>query len=627
MTSLWLQAPRSGSIARARVASRAHIAEIERFPFTQLLPAWTILGMIEANAIASPDKPAILALDREDPTRVVQRFTYSELAGQVRGAAKRLQQVSAGARPVVSILTPLVPEAFIALWAGAAVGTANPINPFLRTDHVAGIMNAAGTTVLVCGGAARDQLTELRSRVPTLRTVWLVDDAAGENSFRRQVAAAGDECLQVPPPHDAEDRAALFHTGGTTAAPKLVRHTQRGQLLNAWCCGAWSDSSADAVVAVGMPHFHVGGAMCGALRAIVFGQTMVLVGPDGFRSPRVIAAYWNLVDAHGVTNSLSTPTTAAALAAAWSGRRAPRGYGHAAGGSAVPVGLAREFADKFATPLHEIWGMTELHGGLVANPQAAPPQLGSIGLTFPYHRLRCIETGAREADREAAADTIGVLAVSGPCVTPGYLDSAHSRELFLESGAGASWLTTGDLGRIGPDGYVWLQGRAKDLIIRGGHNIDPLVIEAALIAHPAVLYAAAVGEPDREKGELPVAYVQLRPGVCASEPELLAHCQREISERAAVPRAVRIIDAMPLTAVGKIFKPQLRQDALARCVRQVMAGFDPGSGVDAVVCESGGSLRVVLSSRDSRQAGVVEQIRHVLEGYTFKVEIESAPTR
>jgi fatty-acyl-CoA synthase len=611
-------------VARARVASQAHIAEIERVAVSDLLPAWTILGVLQISAAVSPNKPAVVALDPNDPTKVVRRISYSEVVALVQAVANRLHEVSRGTQPVISILTALLPEAFIAAWAGATAGIANPINPFLRTDHVAGIMNAAGTTVLLCGGSALDKVAELRSRVPTLRAVWVVDDTAGSagaDSFHEQIALTADDELQFEMLRDETRTAALLHTGGTTAAPKLVRHTERGQILNAWCCGAWSNSSPDAVVANGMPYFHVGGAMCGALRAMVFGQTLVLVGPEGYRSPRVISSYWNLVEAHGVTNSLSTPTTAAALIAAWSGQRAPRGYAHSSGGSAVPVRLAQQFEEKFGTPLHEIWGMTELHGGLIANPEAARPQLGSIGLPFPYHRLRCVEVEGRCADKELAPDTAGLLAVSGPCVTPGYLDSGRSRELFLETDTAQRWLNTGDLGRIDAAGYTWLQGRAKDLIIRGGHNIDPLIIEDALISHPAVLYAAAVGEPDCDKGELPVAYVQLRADASATEAELLSHCQREISERAAIPRAVRLIDTMPLTAVGKIFKPTLRQDATRRCVESVLAGFGGCGAIEAQVRDTGAGVCVVLRSADDRQAPLIERIRTALERYTFKVEI------
>jgi acyl-coenzyme A synthetase/AMP-(fatty) acid ligase len=216
--------------------------------------------------------------------------------------------------------------------------------------------------------------------------------------------------------------------------------------------------------------------------------------------------------------------------------------------------------------------------------------------------------------------------VSGPCVTPGYLDPARTAELFFDSPVSAErWLNTGDLCTIDADGYVWLRGRSKDLIIRGGHNIDPLVIEMALAVHPAVMYAAAIGEPDRDKGEVPVAYVQLRPGVSVSECELVAHCQREIAERAAMPRAVHILEALPLTAVGKIFKPALRLDAVQRCVRRVVAQLDGAHAVDVEVRDAGGAIAVVLKVPDPSTVSV-DNMRRELERYTFRVEVESAPS-
>jgi fatty-acyl-CoA synthase len=270
--------------------------------------------------------------------------------------------------------------------------------------------------------------------------------------------------------------------------------------------------------------------------------------------------------------------------------------------------------------------MTELHGGLIFNPGGVEPRLGSIGIPFPYHRARCVPLGSRMADTDSAPGAVGVLAISGPCVTPGYLDPARTAELFFDSPvSGQRWLNTGDLCTIDADGYVWLRGRSKDLIIRGGHNIDPLVIETALAVHPAVMYAAAVGEPDRNKGEVPVAYVQLRPGMSVSECELMAHCQHEITERAAIPRAVRIIEALPLTAVGKIFKPALRLDAVQRCVRSVVAQLDGAHTVDVAVRDAGGAIAVVLKVPDPSTVSV-DNMRRELERYTFRVEVESAPS-
>jgi fatty-acyl-CoA synthase len=150
------------------------------------------------------------------------------------------------------------------------------------------------------------------------------------------------------------------------------------------------------------------------------------------------------------------------------------------------------------------------------------------------------------------------------------------------------------------------------------------VIEAALLEHPAVLYTAAIGEPDLDKGEIPVAYVQLRPGMSVSESDLMDHCRGEITERAAIPRTVRIIDAMPLTAVGKIFKPDLRLDVIRHCVRNVASRFDKGRTLGFKVRETCGSVAVVLEVYDSSMPDAVENMRRELERYTFRVEVETS---
>jgi fatty-acyl-CoA synthase len=629
MSNVWLDPPRPGGLARALVRSRADVREIERTPYGDLLPAWSIAPLLERAAALTPSKPAIIVADAADPTRVGRSISYRELAEAVAATARRLRAVSGPGRPVISILTPLVPEAFFALWAGATAGIANPINPFLRIDHVAEIMNAAGTTVLLCGtrshgAGAWEHVAELGTRVPTLRTVWFLDEAGGGDSFARQLQQADGTHPATESCHDAERTATLLHTGGTTAAPKLVRLTERGQLLNAWCCGAFNGCRAEGVMALGMPYFHVGGAICLSLAAMLFGQTMVIVSPAGYRDPRVISRFWELVEAHGITQTGSTPTTPAALLAAGGSGSAPAGCRYWAGGAALPVQVAREFADRFGVPLCEGWGMTEMQGGMIINPTASEPCLGSIGIPFPYHDARCVQMGSASAENLAPAGQVGVLSVSGPCVTPGYYDDRRTSQLFFESAGDAKrWLNTGDLCTIDEGGHVWLRGRSKDLIIRGGHNIDPLVIEDALLTHPAVMLAAAVGEPHRDKGEVPVAYVQLRPGISVEESELLAHSQSSLSERAAVPREVRILKAMPLTAVGKIFKPALRVDAIQRCVAQVQASVPGASDLSFQVRETGGAIDVVLNGA-GKVPEQVERLRAELEHYTFHVRVDSS---
>ena len=135
------------------------------------------------------------------------------------------------------------------------------------------------------------------------------------------------------------------------------------------------------------------------------------------------------------------------------------------------------------------------------------------------------------------------------------------------------WLDTGDLGWVDDDGFVHLTGRAKDLIIRGGHNIDPATIEDALLTHPAVTAAAAVGRPDVHAGEVPVAYVTVRPDATVTGDELRAWAGARVAERAAAPKSVTIVDALPLTAVGKPCKLPLRADAATTAVREALAGM------------------------------------------------------
>jgi fatty-acyl-CoA synthase len=205
---------------------------------------------------------------------------------------------------------------------------------------------------------------------------------------------------------------------------------------------------------------------------------------------------------------------------------------------------------------------------------------------------------------------IGVVAMAGPGVFSGYLSEQHNRGAFIEPG----WVNSGDLGRLDEDGYLWITGRAKDLIIRGGHNIDPLAIEEVFFQHPAVALAAVVGQPDAYAGELPVAYVQLKPGVTIDAGELLEFVRKHTPERAAVPVRLTFIEAMPLTGVGKIFKPDLRLDAAQQMVSALLADLVPvGATVDVAVAAHavhGHLITVSLAAVDQARRPALEAQLH-----------------
>jgi fatty-acyl-CoA synthase len=182
-------------------------------------------------------------------------------------------------------------------------------------------------------------------------------------------------------------------------------------------------------------------------------------------------------------------------------------------------------------------------------------------------------------------------------------------------------LNTGDLAYTDGTGRIHIAGRAKDLIIRSGHNIDPLMIENAMQRHPAVALAAAVGMPDAYAGELPVCYVALRPGATVTDAELREHAEQTIAERPAWPRHIHVVDAIPLTPVGKIYKPQLRGDATTRLVRQVVQGELGLDEVEIQAREGGRRGMTVTVCLPAAQRPSLERVRQALGAYLFDVEV------
>ena len=177
-------------------------------------------------------------------------------------------------------------------------------------------------------------------------------------------------------------------------------------------------------------------------------------------------------------------------------------------------------------------------------------------MRLPFSEIKIVILNDKDQFlREAGVNEIGVLAVRGPNVFNGYLEKKHNENIWINI-SGQSWLNSGDLARMDKDGYLWLTGRKKELIIRGGHNIDPKSIEEPLAAMPGVDLVAAIGRPDSYAGEVPAVYLTLSNGDI-NEQDIMEYAITNIQERAAIPKVIHIIKEMPVTAVGKIFKPQL----------------------------------------------------------------------
>jgi fatty-acyl-CoA synthase len=345
-----------------------------------------------------------------------------------------------------------------------------------------------------------------------------------------------------------------------------------------------------------------------------------LATPEGYRSKALIARFWDVVARFRISTFSGVPTLYSALLETPVGENDLSSLQYAICGAApMPPALTRAFERRIGVKVLEGYGLTE--GACVSslNPPEGERVPGSIGLRIPYQRMAAVILDADgRFERMANVDEIGVIAINGPNVFSGYLDPRHNSGLWIDID-GERWLNTGDLGLQDANGYFSLAGRKKELIIRGGHNIDPKVIEEALQRHPAVAVVAAVGSPDAHAGELPVAYVQLKPASFVTEAELIAHAARTIPEKAAIPKRVKISSSLPTTAVGKLFKPALVEREIEETIR-------------AEAKKAGAKLASVKVERDPHKglralveaAAGADALKAALDRYAFRAEVSAS---
>ena len=419
----------------------------------------------------------------------------------------------------------------------------------------------------------------------------------------------------------AGDISSYVCTGGTTGAPKIAMRTHRNEVFDAWAALQLleGDGSARAILC-GLPLFHVNGQLVTGLQPWMRGDHVVLATPEGYRGKNVIARFWEIVARFRVSTFSGVPTLYAAILDTPIGDNDLSSLKFAICGAApMPLALIRAFESRTGVKIVEGYGLTE--GGCVSslNPLHGETFPGSIGLPIPYqHMAPVILDADGRFERMAEPDEIGVIAINGPNVFSGYLDPRHNKGLWIDI-EGQRWLNTGDLGRKDAKGYFWLAGRKKELIIRGGHNIDPKIIEDALQRHPAVAMVAAVGSPDCYAGELPVAYVQLKPGLVVTEAELMEHAARTIPEKAAVPKRVKISSALPTTAVGKLFKPALVEREIEETIRAEAKKAGAKLASIRVERDPHRGLRAVVAAADGGDA-----LQEVLDRYAFKSDVFTA---
>ena len=553
------------------IRTLADIEAIEKIPLRERLDVDNTYDFIRRGAQIDPDKVALSFLFSGEAWESPVEVPYKELLAKIHQTANLCRDMGVGPEDVATVLLPNLPQTHYALWGAEAAGIVNPINPMLTPGTIRDICNAARTKILFAlgefpGADIWPKVEAIRSEIPTLEAIVRVmgpsDEANGIYGFEETVEKYERDSLTFDRSIGPDEISSLYHTGGTTGTPKLARRTHFNEVFMAWAIGVMGEMEPDDTLMCGLPLFHVNGTTVTGLCPFSMGAHVVLLSPRGYRDPEIMKNFFKIVERYRANFFSSVPTVLSVLLDIPIEEADISSLKNAICGAApLSVELFQRFEAHSGMNVLEGYGLTEGACASSVNPAEGERRVGSIGIRIPYQEMKTVildENG--EYARDAGVGEIGVIAIRGPNVFKGYVEEAHNKGLWIQG----DWLNSGDLGRCDPEGYFWLTGRKKELIIRGGHNIDPATIEEPLYRIPGVQLAAAVGRPDPHAGEVPVAYVQAQEGTSLTGEAILEKVKGEIGERAAIPKEIHVIDAIPLTPVGKIFKPALRWDATRR---------------------------------------------------------------
>jgi fatty-acyl-CoA synthase len=611
------------------------IEELERVPLAQRIPSWNLNDWIAHGCGLSPDKIAIRYVADGDPDSDAVCLRYRELAARSRQAANLFHSLGVSQRDVVLFALPTLPQLYVTMLGAIEAGIACSVNWMLKPEQLVELVHSTKAKVIVALGPTPDyeiwqNIQAIRSEIPSSVRILSVTGPGGtpvpDSDFDTLIAQQPADRLLFERTVAPQDIAAYIHSGGTTGSPKLVKLTHGGFAYKCWANAVVQAHTPDDVIFADYPMFHIAGIFGRGYFAIAHGMEIVIPSPLGARDKRFVENYWRFVEKFGVTVLSGVPTTLAQLAKSklhGENLSSLRPYG-TTGSTAFPAEIARQLETMTGVRMLLTYGATEYTQNVAQAPRDGDPKFGSAGLRLPYTQIKAVEIdGDGNITRECGAYEIGVVVVKGPSVTSGYVDPKYDAGVFTRDG----WFNSGDLGRIDADGYLWLTGRVKDVIIRGGHNIDPSVIEETLLKHRDVLLAAAVSKPDAYAGELPIAYVQLVAGANASAKEIRDFAQAHIPERAAAPKEIVTVEKMPLTDVQKPAKVELRRDAARRAFQEVLAEVAP-LHVDMVADPVKGNVAVITiaaGAADPRH-GVEEQIRDKMKAFPIAYVVQWSET-
>jgi len=497
------------------------------------------------------DKRALLTPDREALLEAAsgQRYTYAELNRRANRLANFMQEklgVTKGDR--VSILahnSVIYLDLFYGLAKIGAIFA--PLNWRLVARELAYIVNDCDPKVLLCGPEFVDTLTEMRLEIDVANIIGVEGAQIPDVWDYEQALAAASPARPAGASLDEADPHCILYTSGTTGRPKGAIIPHRQVLWNCINTAVSWGLTQDDVSPVFTPLFHAGGLFAFMTPLLYLGGRIVLARTfDAERSLQLI-----LEERCSVI--LGVPT----LFQMWLDSTAfpSANFEHVrffiSGGAPCPPSLINAWRDAKGIVFRQGYGLTEVGPNcFTMTDEESVIKTGSVGKPIFHSQMRLVD----EDGDDVQPGQTGELLIKGPHVCAGYWNNEEATASALRDG----WFYTGDMARQDRDGFFYIAGRFKDMIISGGENIYAAEVEAAVVEHPAVTEAALIGLPDEKWGEVGLMVTVLEKGQAVTEDELRAFCRQRLA-RYKVPKQFVFSDALPYSPYGKVMKQQLKK--------------------------------------------------------------------
>jgi len=511
---------------------------IYRSPFPDVeIPVVSLPTYLFEHADQWADKPALI----DGPTN--RTLTYGQLTTAVKRTATGLAARGFSKGDVFAIYSPNIPEYAIAFFGVASAGGVNTtINPTYTAKELRHQLLDSGATYLVTIPqfleAAREAITDTG-----VKEIFVFGEAEGATPFADLMIAGEPPQIEIDP---KEDLVALPYSSGTTGLSKGVMLTHYNIVANlSQILGVEATAKTEVLMGI-LPFYHIYGMtaiMCNTLRA---GATVVTM-------PRFeLEQFLDLIQKHKITTAYLVPPLVLALAK----HPVVDRYDLStlddimSGAAPLPESVATTCATRNNVIVRQAYGLTETSPATHINPKAREIKVASVGTALPNTEYRIVDLSSHE---DAAQGDLGEVWIRGPQVMKGYLNNPSATEDMIDND---NWLHSGDIGKADDDGYLYVVDRVKELIKYKGLQVAPAELEGIIQSHPAVADVAVIPSPDEEAGEIPKAFVVVKPDATLTEDEVIAYVAERVSPQKKV-RKVEFIDAIPKVPSGKILRRQL----------------------------------------------------------------------